>query len=615
MARLEGSRSDQGRRFGGMTTTETGARSSLEPHVRDFLAASFRLDPLEATNAGVHDHDARWPDWSSAGITERLAFVDRWTARLEAIPAADLSSSDAIDRDRLLLELGDRRYEARFASDAWDPMTWVYRLGDGLFTLLSRDFAPPGDRLASFAGRLEGMPGVVAAAKDRLASADAGVPVSRFHTDIAILNLAGIDDLVDEGLALAAARVDDSAVAALGPRLEAAAGTAKAALEDLRKHLRHEVLPRAEGEGRLGRERFAERLIHAFSDPMVTPEGVLEMAEARYPQVRAEMARLARELWPQWRGTAPQPPSDDEVVREILSDIARDHPPAADLLQACRDELQRIEAFCRERSIIGLAEEPLEIQWTPRFLRNFGGAMLHSPGPFDRGQKAFFSITPPGEDWPETRVESMLREHHRRQLTLLTIHEAVPGHYLQGVYGNRAPSVVRSVYGDGPYAEGWAVYVTHVMLDRGFDADDPALWLAHWKYYLRAIVNAIIDVRIHTMDMTRDEAVATMVEGAWQEEAEARGKYDRARLSSTQLSTYFIGSMGMWALEVEARRRAAAASGDPRGPAAVTSAAIIGGFGETPGFDYRAHLEAVMGGGDLPLPLLRRAMFETATGA
>jgi uncharacterized protein (DUF885 family) len=204
----------------------------------------------------------------------------------------------------------------------------------------------------------------------------------------------------------------------------------------------------------------------------------------------------------------------------------------------------------------------------------------------------------------------MLREHHRRQLTLLTIHEAVPGHYLQGVYGNRAPSIVRSVYGDGVFAEGWAVYVTHVMLDRGFDADDPALWLAHWKYYLRAIVNAIIDVRIHTAGMTRDEAVAMMVDGAWQEEAEARGKYDRARLSSTQLSTYFIGSMVMWEIELEARRRAAAVSGDPRGADTVGTQAIIGGYGETPGFDYRAHLEQVIGRGELPLPLLRRALAE-----
>src|SRR5262249_12594559 len=143
---------------------------------------------------------------------------------------------------------------------------------------------------------------------------------------------------------------------------------------------------------------------------------------------------------------------------------------------------------------------------------------------------------------------------------------------------------------------------------RGFAEGDPALWLMHWKYYLRAIVNAIIDVRIHTLEMTRDEAVALMVDGAWQEEAEARGKWDRARLSSTQLSTYFMGAMGFWDIEREARRRAAVASGDPRGADAVTSDAVIGGYGDTPGFHPRAHLESVIGRGELPLPLLRRAI-------
>jgi uncharacterized protein (DUF885 family) len=591
------------------TSGDTSAGiTSLEPLVRDFLTESFRLDPLEATNAGVHDHDARWPDWTSAGIGERLELVDRWTSRLQAVPPGSLSADDAIDRDRLLLELGDRRYEAAFAADAWDPMIWVYRLGDGLFTLLAREFAPPADRIASFLGRVDGIPAVVAGAKERIGAADAGVPVSRFHTDIALLNLAGIDDLIDEGLALATAHEAAPAVARLRPELDAAADRAKAAIDDLRQHLRRTILPRAEGEGRLGRERFAERVTHAFSDPALTPERILELAEGQYPLVRAEMARIARSLWSTWRPGEPQPERDDDAVRQVIAAISVDHPAAPDLLQACRDELVRIEAFCRHRNVIGLAEEPLEIQWTPKFLRNFGGAMLHSPGPFDLGQKAFFSITPPGEDWPQERVDSMLKEHNQRQLTLLTIHEAVPGHYLQGVYGNRAPSLVRRVYGDGAYAEGWAVYVTQVMLDLGFDADDPALRLMHWKYYLRGIVNAIIDVRIHTMGMTRDEAIALMVEGAWQEEAEARGKWDRARLSSTQLSTYFMGSMGFWDIEVEARRRAAAASGDPRGPDAVSSSAILGGYGTTPGFDYRAHLEACIGRGDLPLPLLRRAL-------
>jgi uncharacterized protein (DUF885 family) len=549
--------------------------------VSQFLAEAFRLDPTLATNAGNHDHDGRWPDLSSAGVNERLAFAMRWRERLAG--HEDLDPDDGIDRDRLVLILDAVAFQDELAEDTWDPMLWVYRLGDGLFTLVSREFAPPATRLESFAGRLEGIPTVVAAAKERLGST-VDVPVGRFQTDIALMNLAGVEDLIGEGLALADALAADPGVQDVRPRLDAAADAARTAVADLRDHLRDAVLPRSEGEGRLGRERFDAKLRHTFSDPAVTADSILAEAEAQYAVVRAEMVRIATELWPTWRGSDALPATDGEIVRGVLDALAIDHPPAADLLDACRAELTRIEAFCRERNVIGLTDEPLQIQWTPRFLRNFAGAMLHSPGPFDKGQKAFFSITPPDDAWPPERVESMLREHNRRQLTLLTIHEAVPGHYLEGVYANRVDRPARSVFRDGVFAEGWAVYITEVMLNLGFDADDPALWLSHWKYYLRAITNAIIDVKIHVHGMTREEAVELMVEGGFQEESEARSKFDRARLSSTQLSTYFIGCRGMQALETEARRRSA------------------------DGFDYRAYLESVISQGGLPLPLLRRAL-------
>jgi uncharacterized protein (DUF885 family) len=230
--------------------------------------------------------------------------------------------------------------------------------------------------------------------------------------------------------------------------------------------------------------------------------------------------------------------------------------------------------------------------------------MLSSPGPLDRGQTAFFAITPMPDDWPPERRESYLREDNDRMLRLLTIHEATPGHYLQGVYANRCPSLARAIFGSGLFAEGWAVYVTQVMMDAGYGADDPALLLTHWKFYLRAVTNAIIDARIHVHDMTEDEALALMVDGGFQEEAEARAKYDRARLSSTQLSTYFTGSMEMWDIELEARRRAAADAD----ATAIQPRGLPGGFGETPGFVYREHLEAVIAHGTPPTSLLRRML-------
>jgi uncharacterized protein (DUF885 family) len=573
-----------------------------------FLDELFRLEPTFATGMGNHDHDDRWPDRSDAGRNARAAFTDRWLAEFGSM--TDLRTEDAIDRDLLIGELEAGRFADEVLRDeAWDPLTWIYLIGDGLFNLQAREFAPLADRLTSTAGRLEGLPAVLDAARTTLVGTG-DRPVARLHTETALERLAGIEELIADALAAADAATEsgDRDVAAVRPRLIAGAETARLALAAFEAHLREVVLPASEGEGRLGRELFAEKMRHTMRSDTLTPERILAEADREYVAVRAELVRLARELWPAWRPGEPEPDTEDALVRGVLDAIARIHQRAEDLLDFCRAENGRIEAFCRERDLIGLADEPLVIQWTPVFLRSFGGAMLISPGPLDKGEKTFFAITPMPDDWTDEQRESNLREDNDRMLRLLTIHEAVPGHYLQGVYSNRSPSLVRSIFQSGLFAEGWAVYVTQVMMDVGYGADDPALVFTNWKYYLRAIINAIIDARIHCDGMTGDEAVALMVDGGFQEEAEARAKYDRARLSSTQLSTYFAGSMEMWDIEREVRRRAAVAAGDRRGAAAVPEPRVVGGFGETPGFRYRPHLESVIAHGTPPTSLLRRIL-------
>jgi len=580
--------------------------SDLQRRIDEFLAEFFRLNPTWATEIGAHAHDDRWPDLTEAGRAERLAFIARWLGVFRSM--IELTGDDAIDRDLLIGELGAAEFsEVELREETWNPLDWIYLLGGGLFSLLAREFAPLDVRLAALAGRLERLPEVVEAARAAIVG-HAGRPVGRFQTETALRQLPGIEELIADGLRAAESAADDAAVAALRPRLVAAAETARRAMADFEAHLRDVVLPASEGEGRLGPELFATKMRHTMRSATLTPDRILHAAERDYVAVRAELVRLARDLWPTWCPDRPLPGDDGALVRGVLDAVAAEHPAADELLDFCRAENARIEAFCAERDLIGLAEEPLEIRWTPVFLRAFGGAMLSSPGPLDKGQKAFFSITPMPDEWTDELRESNLREDNDRMLRLLTIHEAVPGHYLQGVYANRCSSVVRSIFASGLFAEGWAVYVTQVMMDAGYGADDPALMLTHWKFYLRAVTNAIIDARIHTHGMTGDEAVALMVDGGFQEEAEARAKFDRARLSSTQLSTYFAGSMEMWEIEREVRRRAAIRAGDPRGEEAVPERELVGGLGETPGFVYRDHLESVIGYGSPPTSLLRRIL-------
>ena len=577
--------------------------SEFSLRVAAFFEDLFRLNPVEATAVGMHAHDDRWPDLTETGRRERLRFLERWEAELRGFEDAALVPDERIDRDLILGEIAARRFaETELREECWDPLSWVLLLGSGLFPLLAREFASPAVRLASVAGRLEGIPVVLAAARDQLVGL-AGRPVSRLHTETALKQIDGIAELADQALAAAeAAREGDPAVAGLEPRLRSAAEVATDALGAFRVHLVEQVLPRAEGEGRLGGQLYDAKLGHTLRSGL-DRAGIAARAEREFVAVRAEMIRLGRALWPSWVG-GDAPADDQRVVRQVLDAIGEIHQRPADLLDFCRAELERIEGFVRRQGLVGLPDEPLEVTWTPVFMRAYGGAFLDPPGPLDKGQRSYFWVTPPPEEWTSEQVESAMREDNDRMLRLLTVHEAVPGHYLQLAYANRCPSLARAVLWSGVFAEGWAVYATQVMMDAGYGADDPALLLIHWKFYLRSVVNALVDIGVHVGAMTRDEAVRLMMDGGFQEEAEALAKWNRARLTACQLSTYFVGSVEFWDLEAERRRRLAVAAGQDA--SAVPAPQVVGGFGATPGFAYRAHLEEILAHGTPPLPLLRR---------
>jgi uncharacterized protein (DUF885 family) len=542
-----------------------------------FFADYFRHYPVHATEAGNHEHDDRWPDLTDAGSeVRRLWLADARTSLEAAEPA---TRDEEIDRRVLLTQVDALRFDEEELDElSWAPIVYSYLLGGGLFGLLSREFAPVADRLARTAGRMEGIRAVLDAARDNLTSGR-GRAVSGFHVEKAIKTMPGVADLCRQAVDMA-----DEVDAGLRGRVEAAAEHAVGAVEAFTTWLAEDLQSTADGDFRLGRDLY-QRKFHHMLKATVTPAELEARAVAAFDDVRAEMLTLARELWPTWIGDEPMPDDASALIRRVLDAIAVDHPKAGELLDFCRAEHARIEAFIRERDLIGLAEDPLKIIWTPPFLRAFGGAMLIPPGPLDRGLDSFFAITPPPDEWTDEQVESFLREYNARQLRLLTIHEAVPGHYLQLAWSNRCDSLPRSVFGSGVFAEGWAVYVTQVMIDAGYGADDPALRLNHWKYFLRAVTNTLMDIRIHTGDLSEDEAMAMMVEGGFQERSEAVEKWSRARLSSTQLCEYYLGSVEMTELEREARRRA----GDP--------------------FAWRPFLETVISHGTPPMPVIRDILY------
>ena len=554
-----------------------GMTSSFAEAQASFFADFFRLYPVHATEAGNHEHDDRWPDLTDTGSAERLGWLAQTRARLEAL--SDVNREEDTDRRVLLATIDELRFAEEDLDElSWSPIIYTYMLGGGLFGLLSREFAPLEQRLASAAGRMEGIPAALEAARANLVSGR-GRAVATFHVEKAVQTMSGVADLCRTAVHMAH-ELEPGA----RQRVEAAAEAAISAVDAFIGWLRDDLLPSSDGDFRLGRDLYERKFQHALKATIGVDE-LERRASATYDEVRAEMLRLAKELWPAWVGDEPMPDDPDALTRRVLDAIGRDHPKADELLDFCREEHERILAFCREHDLIGLPDDPLQIIWTPPFLRAFGGAMLIPPGPLDKGLDSFFAITPPPESWTDEQVESMLRENNGRALKVLTIHEATPGHYLQLAWSNRCDSLARSVFGSGVFAEGWAVYVTQVMMDAGYADDDPALMLAHWKYYLRACTNTLMDIRIHAGSMTEDEAMSLMVDGGFQERSEASEKWNRARLSSTQLCSYFLGAQEMTELEREARRRA----GD--------------------GFVWRPFLESVISHGTPPMPVIRDILF------
>ncbi len=594
-------------------------RTPFDFALNHFLDDLFEAEPVWATRIGFHAFDDRWPDPSESGRTARLAMLRHHRARLQALAEGQLTPAEKIDLGITLEAIDAAEFnEADLREGAWDPLSYVYLAGSGFFSILARDFASWEHRGAALLGRMHGLPQLLESAADALTGLP-GRPVSLLHTQTALAQLSGISDLVDQAIAEARRRVEESTgnpeYSSLSAAMEAEGATAKLAVEEFARRLRDDIAPRAEGWGQLGPHLFGAKLRHTLASELSYSE-LEKRARTDYDLVRAEMLRLARGAWLDWlpgqalpdAATAgSQQAADNATIRQVLDVISREHRQPSELLDWCRAEVGRIEEFCRERNVIGLSDKPLQLTWTPVFMRAYGRAFLESPGPLDKDLPSYFWITPPGEFGGPAGVESYLREDNDRMLRLLSIHEGVPGHYLQLAWANRTPNLARAVFGSGMFAEGWAVYVTQVMMDLGYGDFEPALLLNHWKFYLRSITNTIMDVGIHTSGMTEQEAMELMVGGGFQEEDEARAKWLRARLTSTQLSTYYLGSIEMWDLEVAARGKAAAGVG--AGEDGVPPQRIAGGLGDTPGFNYRTHLESVISHGSPPIKWVGRILF------
>jgi uncharacterized protein (DUF885 family) len=337
----------------------------------------------------------------------------------------------------------------------------------------------------------------------------------------------------------------DALPAAEQQRLNAAIETAIDAIAEQQSWLEETLLPQANGDFRIGADLYDVKLAFALNSPMSRRE-ITARAEQEYEAVRNEMYEVSKEIYRSRHPFTAFPDNPDgaykqAIIRAALEEAYKKLPPPDGIVDIARQYLQQATDFVIEHNIVTMPDEPVEIIVMPEFQRGVTVAYLDPPGPLDKDQSAFYAVAPLPEEWSDEQVESFLREYNLLSIQDLTIHEGVPGHYLQLALSNRYPSVLRSVLWSDTFVEGWGVYAEQMMIEQGYMEGDPLMKLINLKWYLRAVTNAIIDSAIHVDGMTRDAAMRLMVEGGFQEEREAAGKWVRAQLSSAQLSTYFVG--------------------------------------------------------------------------
>ena len=512
----------------------------------EFIYTTLAFSPVSATSAGYHRHqganlDRQLDDFSAASLDRQKKFYENIRGRLHtAASSTKLSPEDRADYDIMIgqIELALLDLDT-IQSHRHNPTVYVELIGNALFNPLSLEYAPKPERIRDIIARTEKIPAFIDQAKANLTDSP------DIWTSVAAEENEGNIDLLEHTIP-----------AQVPPELRAdfdrSAKNALAALRGFQNYLKNDLAKRNHADWRLGPEKYKIKFRYTLSTDL-TPEQVLHAAEASLKKVRAQMLELARPLFAKMpakqkiAGDFSSHDLENLVISRVLDHIAQRHATPDTYMADAKRDLAEAREFVKSKNLLTLpSRDNLRVIDTPEFMRG-----IYAVGGFNQAPAlepqlgAFYWVTPIPKTWPEKRIASKLREYNFYHLKLLTIHEAMPGHYVQFEFANnvepKSRRVLRAVWGSGTYVEGWAVYAEQMMLDEGYLGDPPELRLTLLKEMLRVLANTILDVRLQTMGMTDQQALDLMEKETFQETEEATAKLQRAKLTSCQLPTYFVG--------------------------------------------------------------------------
>jgi uncharacterized protein (DUF885 family) len=550
----------------------TQANAKFAQMCDEFVKNSLALSPVNASQAGLHNYtdpktgktldlDAQLDDVSAAGIAAQQKFYGDWRKRFQKeTPVDSLNPQDAADFRLIDDQIGLNLLEfEKIQNYRHNPTVYVELLGNGLFLPLTQEYASQERRVADVLSRMQQLPRFLDQAKAQLVDSDPifiSTAVDENDGNVSLVEM--VATYIPAGSPLKA-------------QYDKVAPTAKQAINDFSAWMKGDLAkkPTNNRTWRLGDRDYAAKF-HLVMQTSIDPSQLLADAEAEVKKVRALMLQIALplylEMFPGQEAYAnlPQQERENKVIAAVLNKIGEDHPQRDQLIEAVKGDLDGIKQFIVQKKIVALGpRDNLKVIPTPEFERGiYSVAGFHPAPPLEPTAEAQYWVTPIDPKMSQAKADSKLSEYNNYMLKWLTIHEALPGHYVQAEHADdvQPPTrrVLRNLFGNGPYIEGWAEYIADVMTQEGYLDFSPKFKLVRSKVWLRAVANTILDIRMQTMNMTDQQALDFMMQDCFQTQAEAEGKLVRAKLSSAQLPTYFLGTRQWWTL----RKKYQAAKGD-----------------------------------------------------
>jgi uncharacterized protein (DUF885 family) len=548
----------------------------FEQIAHHYIEAFLAANPEYATELGDHRFDDRLSDYSAEERARELEQAKQAQQQLQTFTdLSQLTAANKVDLRLLKDNIDNQIFHIEELKEwEWNPLVYNQSLANSIYLLVARDFAPAEQRIPNLRKRLEEIPAVIVQAKANLKHSP------KIYTETAIEQTQGAISLVREGLSPLLNQAPQAANG-LGPIQEK---TAKA-LEEYKTWLQHDLLPRSDGDFRLGADKFRKKLRFALASEL-SMEEIMQRAQADLAQTQKAIYETALPLYRKYFPNADKATLEDKkkVTVAVLDKLGEQHPDDNTIVGYAQKIVREATDFTKQHDLVTVPEKPLDVIVMPEFKRGQGIAYCDSPGPLEQNGKTFFAVEPTPKDWTAQRKESFFNEYNNYMCRDLTVHEAMPGHYLQLAHSNqfRAPTLVRAIFQSGTFIEGWAVYCEQMMAEQGYGG--PEVKMQQLKMRLRVICNAIIDQGIHAKNMSEKEAMDLMMKEGFQQEGEAVAKWKRARLSSSQLSTYFVGV----AEHLDLRDRAKARDGT--------------------GFNLKAYNDTVISFGSPPVKYVRELM-------